>query len=138
VSVLLLFSYTLFFLSTWIKDSTFCFLFSDEEDPKRFAAAAPATNTHAIDEPPSQEVDPAVKSPKAPRAPVKKVVATRGSKRVKKSTDAGASLEVHRSTSSSNDVRVDAGVFTFVSCLIFNIHVFSWTDLDEEVCHFGQ
>jgi hypothetical protein len=138
VSVLLLFSYTLFFLSTWIKDSTFCFLFSDKEDPKRFATAAPATDTPAIDEPPSQEVDPAVKSPKAPRAPVKKVVATHGSKRVKKSTDAGAFLEAHRSTNSSDDVRVDAGIFAFVSCLIFNIHVFLWTDLDEEVCHFGQ
>jgi hypothetical protein len=119
VSALLLFSYTLFFLSTWIEDSTFCFLFSDEEDPKRFAATAPATDTPAVDEPPSQEVDLVVKSPKAPRAPVKKVVATRGSKHVKKSTDAGASLETHRSTSSSDDVRVDTGIFAFVSCVIF-------------------
>jgi hypothetical protein len=45
---------------------------SDEENPKRFAAAAPATDAHAIDEPPSQEVDPAVKSPKAPRVSVKR------------------------------------------------------------------
>jgi hypothetical protein len=135
---LLLFSYTLFFLSTWIEDSTFCFLFSDEEDPKRFAATTPTTDTLAVDEPPSQEVDPVVKSPKAPRAPIKKIVATRGSKRVKKSTDAGASLETHRSTSSSDDVRVDAGIFAFVSCLIFILTYFFWTDLDEEVCHFGQ
>jgi hypothetical protein len=72
VSVLLLFSYAFFFLSTWIKYSTFCFLFSDKEDPKRFAAAAPIIDTPVIDEPPSQEVDPVVKSPKAPRAPLKK------------------------------------------------------------------
>jgi hypothetical protein len=119
MSVLLLFSYTLFFLSTWVKGYTFCFLFSDEEDPKRFAAATPATDTPTIDEPPSQEVDPVVKSPKAPRAPVKKVVATHGSKRAKKSTDAGASLEAHQSMSSSGDVRVDTGMFSFVSCVIF-------------------
>jgi hypothetical protein len=119
VSVLLLFSYAFFFLSTWIEYSTFCFLFSDEEDPKRFAAAAPIIDTPIIDDPPAQEVDPVVKSPKAPRAPVKKVVATPGSKRVKKSTGASASLEAHQSTSSSGDVRVDTGMFSFVSCVIF-------------------
>jgi hypothetical protein len=47
-----------------------------------------------------------MKSPKAPRAPVKKVVATRGSTHVKKSTNADASLEAHRYTSSSDDVHV--------------------------------
>jgi hypothetical protein len=107
-----------FLLSTWVKDSAFCFLFSDEEDPKRFAAA-PATDTPAIDEPPSQEDDPVVKSPKAPGAPVKKVVVTRGKKHTKKSTDAGASLEAHQSTSSSGDVRVDTGMLSFVSYMIF-------------------
>jgi hypothetical protein len=45
----------LFFLSTWTEYSTFCFLFSDEEDPKKFAATAPVTDTPVIDEPPSQE-----------------------------------------------------------------------------------
>jgi hypothetical protein len=60
-----------------------------------------------------------VKSPKAPRAPVKKFVATRGSKHLKKSTNAGASLENHQSTSSSGDVGVDTGMFSFVSCVIF-------------------
>jgi hypothetical protein len=99
---------------TWTEYFTFCFLFSDEEDPKRFVTTAPVT-----DEPPSQEVDPVVKSPKDPKAPVKKVIATRGSKRVKKSIDAGASLETHRSTSSSDDVRVDTGIFAFISCVIF-------------------
>jgi hypothetical protein len=106
-------------LSTWTEYSTFCFLFSDEEDPKRFAATATVTDTPGLEEPPSQEVDPVVKSPKAPRTPIKKFVATRGSKRLKKSTNAGASLENHQSTSSSGDVGVDTGMFSFVSCVIF-------------------
>jgi hypothetical protein len=60
------------------------------------------------DEPSLQEADPVVKSPKAP---VKKVVSTPGSKRVKRSTDAGASLDTHRSTSSSEDVRNAPDIF---------------------------
>jgi hypothetical protein len=85
---------------------------SDEENPKRFAATAPITDTPVVDEPPSQEVDPAMKSSKAPRKPVKKVVAVRSSNRVKKLSDAGASLEAHQSTSSSNDVHEIIGIFT--------------------------
>jgi hypothetical protein len=106
-------------LSTWIEYSTFCFLFSDEEDPKRFAATAAVTDTPITNGPPSQEVDLVVKSPKAPRASVKKVVATHGTKRLKKSTDTGASLQAHQSMSSSGDVHVDTGIFSFVSCVIF-------------------
>jgi hypothetical protein len=87
-------------------------LLSDEENPKRFATAAPITDAPVIEEPPSQEVDPAVKSPKAPRKPIKKVVAVCSSKRVKKSSDVGASLEAHQSTSSSDDVREYTGIFT--------------------------
>jgi hypothetical protein len=68
---------------------------SDEENPKKFTATAPITDTPIIDEPPSQEVDPAAKSSKAPRKPIKKVVAVRSSKRVKKSSDADAFLEAH-------------------------------------------
>jgi hypothetical protein len=92
----------------------------------------------AADEPSLQEVDPVVKSPKAPNAPIKKVIATRGSKRLKKSTDAGASLETHRSMSSSDDVSVDTGIFSFVSCVIFILMYFFWTDLDEEIHRFGH
>jgi hypothetical protein len=62
----------------------------------------------AADEPSLQEADPVVKSPKAP---VKRITSTHGSKRVKRSTDADASLDTHRSTSSSDDVRVDPGIF---------------------------
>jgi hypothetical protein len=85
---------------------------SDEENPKNFGAAAPITDAPVVDEPPSQEVDPAAKSPKAPRKPVKKVVVVRSSKRVKKLSDAGASLEAHQSTSSSDDMREYTSIFT--------------------------
>jgi hypothetical protein len=108
--------YLAFFLSTYAKSLAFCFLCSDNEDPKRDAATAPSAETMAVDEPSVQEVEPVVKSSKAP---AKKVVATCGSKRLKKSTDAGASLEIHQSTSSSDDVCVGPGVFAFVPCVIF-------------------
>jgi hypothetical protein len=111
--------YLAFFLSTYTKSLAFCFLCSDNKDPKRDAATAPSTETMAADEPSVQEVEPVVKSSKAPKAPAKKVIATCGSKRLKKSTDAGASLEIHQSTSSSNDVCVGPGVFAFVPCVIF-------------------
>jgi hypothetical protein len=85
---------------------------SDEENPKRFAVAAPITDTPVVDKPPPQEVGPIVKSSKASRKPVKKVVAVRSSLRVKKLSDAGASLEAHQSTGSSDDVREYTGTFT--------------------------
>jgi hypothetical protein len=81
-----------------VKSLAFYLFCSDNEDPKREAATAPSAETMAADEPSVQEVEPVVKSPKvskASKAPVKKVVVTRGSKRLKKSTDAGASLEIH-------------------------------------------
>jgi hypothetical protein len=124
--LLVLIYYLFFSLSTLTSGFTFCFLLSDKENTKRFVVAAPATNTPTIDEPSSHEADLAVKSPKAPRAPVKKVVTTRGSMRVKKSTNASASLEAHRSTSSSDDVRAAAGTFSSFFCLRdFHTHVFS-------------
>jgi hypothetical protein len=107
-----------------VKYLAFCLLCSDNEDPKRDAATAPSAETMAADEPSVQEVEPIVKFPKAPKAPVKKVVATCDSKRLKKSTDAGASLEIHQSTSSSDDVRVDPGIFTLVPCVIFILTCF--------------
>jgi hypothetical protein len=85
---------------------------SDEENPKRFVVAAPNTNTPVVDEPPSQEVDPAAKSPKASKKPMEKVVTVRSSKRLKKSSDAGATLEAYQSTSSSDDVCEHTGIFT--------------------------
>jgi hypothetical protein len=41
---------------------------------------------------------------KSPKAPAKRVSSTRGSKPLKKATDANVSLDAHRSTSSSDDV----------------------------------
>jgi hypothetical protein len=93
--------------------STALFL-SDEEDPKRFVVAAPTIDTPVVDEPPLQEVGPAAKSLKASRKPTKKVVAVRSSSRVKKSSNADASLEAHQSASSSNDVCENTGIFTSV------------------------
>jgi hypothetical protein len=84
---------------------------SVEENPKRFVAA-PITDTPVVDEPPSQEVDPAAKSPKASKKPMKKVVTVHCSKRLKKSSDASATLEAHQSISSSDDVREHTGIFT--------------------------
>jgi hypothetical protein len=110
---------------------------SDEENLTRFAAAAPTTDAPAIDEPPSQEVDPAVKSPKALRVPVKKIVAVHSSKHVKKSSDTGASLEAHRSTSSSDDVHEYTGIFASIFCVLILTYYF-WTELDEEICCLGQ
>jgi hypothetical protein len=127
VSILLTRFSILYLLSSfqlYVKSLAFCFLRSDNEDPKRDAATAPSAETMAADEPSLQEVDPMVKCPKAQKAPVKKVVATRGSKCLKKSTYAGASLEAHRSTSSSDDVRVDPGIFSFVPCVIFILTYF--------------
>jgi hypothetical protein len=113
--------YFAFFLSTYVKSLAFCFLRSDNEDPKRDAATAPSAETMAANEPSLQEVDLVVKSPKAP---IKKVISTRGSKRLKQSTDAGVSLETHRSMSSSDDVRVDPVIFAFVPCVSFILTCF--------------
>jgi hypothetical protein len=88
--------------------SAFRFLYSDNEDPKRDAATAPSAEAVAADEPSLQEANPVVKSPKAP---VKRVAPTHGSKRVMRLTDAGASLDTHRSTSSSEDVRDTLDIF---------------------------
>jgi hypothetical protein len=84
---------------------------SDEENPKRFAAA-PVTDTLVINEPPPQEVDPAAKPRKASKKATKKVVTVRSSGRLKKASDASATLEAHQSTSSSDDVRKHTVIFT--------------------------
>jgi hypothetical protein len=76
----------------------------DKEDPKRFAAKAPITDTLVINEPSPQEVDAAAKPQKASKKPAKKVVTARSSKRLQKASDAGATLEAHQSTSSSDEV----------------------------------
>jgi hypothetical protein len=91
----------LFFLSAWTECSTYCFLFSDKEDPKKFAATAPVIDTPVIDEPPSQE--PAV-VPKSSEAAAKKTV-SRASKRLKKASAVSTSLDAPRPAIPTNDVR---------------------------------
>jgi hypothetical protein len=85
---------------------------NDEENPKRFAAAAPVTDTLVINEPPPQEVDPAAKPQKAWKTATKKVVTVCSSGRLKKASDVGVTLEAHQSTSSSDDVRKHTIIFT--------------------------
>jgi hypothetical protein len=117
-----IFTFTCFLSFDLRKVSAFCFLHSDNENPKKDAATAPSIEAMAADEPSLQEAAPVAKSPKAP---VKKVVSTRGSKRLKKSIDAGASLDTHWSTSSSDNVRADPGIFALIPCVIFILTCFS-------------
>jgi hypothetical protein len=93
---------------------SFSLFLSDEENPKRFAAEAPITDTLVINEPPPQEVDPATKPQKASKKPTKKVVTVRSSGRLKKASDAGATLEAHQSTSSSSDMHKHTVIFTSI------------------------
>jgi hypothetical protein len=100
-------------LSSCVKSFSFGFLCSDDEDPKRDAVAAPSTENMTADEPPVQEVEPAAKSLKAPRAPIKKVPLARSTKHSKKSKGADIALEPHESRSSPDDVRGDLPLFAF-------------------------
>jgi hypothetical protein len=61
------------FLSSCIRPVSSC---SDEEEPKRDAAAAPSTQDVTTDEPPKQETEPAVQAPRATRASTKKITAS--------------------------------------------------------------
>jgi hypothetical protein len=85
---------------------------SDEEDPKRLAAAAPVTDTIVIDEPLPQEVDLVARPQKASKKPAKKVVGVRHSGRLQKASDAAATLEAHQSTGSFDDMRAHTVIFT--------------------------
>jgi hypothetical protein len=64
-----------------------------------------------------QEVEPTAKSPKAPRASIKKVPVAQSAKRSKKLKGADISLEPHESRSSPDDVRDNLSVFAFCSSL---------------------
>jgi hypothetical protein len=90
----------LFFLSTWTEYFTFCFFFSDNEDPKKFTATTPVTDAPVVDEPPSQE---AAVVPKSPEAAAKKA-GSRASKRLKKASTASTSLDVSRPVIPTDDV----------------------------------
>jgi hypothetical protein len=80
----------------------FCFLPSDDDDPKRDAATAPLLDTLTVAETPSQEAATVVKSPEAP---AKKGTPARASRRLKKAA-AGASLDTHRPVASPDDVSI--------------------------------
>jgi hypothetical protein len=114
--------------------SAFCFLHSDNENPKKDAVLTPSVEATATDEPSLQEASPVAKSP---RDPMKKVVSTRGSKHLKKSIDTGASLDTHQPTSSSDDVRIDPGIFAFVPCMIFIFTCFSIQILMKKLITLG-
>jgi hypothetical protein len=58
------------FLSSCIRPVSSC---SDDEEPKRDAAAAPSTQDVTIDDPPAQETDLAVQAPRVTRASTKKI-----------------------------------------------------------------
>jgi hypothetical protein len=91
---------------------SFSLFLRDKENPKRFAAEAPLTDTLVINAPSPQEVDPAAKPQKASKKPTMKVATVRSSRRLQKTSDAGATLEAHQSTSSSDDVRKHNVIFT--------------------------
>jgi hypothetical protein len=91
---------------------SFSLFLRDKEDPKRFAAEAPITDTLVINEPSPQEVDPTAKPQKASKKPTKKVVTVRSSRRLQKASDADTILEAHQSTSSSDDMRKHTVIFT--------------------------
>jgi hypothetical protein len=80
----------------------FCFFFSDDEDPKKFAATAPVTDAPIVDEPPSQE---AAVVPKSPKAAAKKA-SFRASKRLKKASTASTSLNAPRPVIPTDDVSI--------------------------------
>jgi hypothetical protein len=104
-----------FLLSSCVKSLSFGFLCSDDEDPKRDAAVAPSAENINADGFPAQEVEPAAKSPKAPRTSVKKVLVARGTKRLKKSKETDIFLEPHQSRSSPDDVHGGFSLFAFCS-----------------------
>jgi hypothetical protein len=78
----------------------FCFFFSDNEDPKKYAATAPIVDAPVINEPPSQE---AAVVPKLPEAATKKA-GSHASKHLKKASAAGTSLDAPQPVISTDDV----------------------------------
>jgi hypothetical protein len=90
-----------FFLSSCIKPVS---SFSDDEEPKRDAAATPSTQDVITDEPPVRETEPTVQAPRATRASTKKITASRSTKRSKKSQDVEVSLEAHEPKGSPDNV----------------------------------
>jgi hypothetical protein len=122
-----------FFLSGCIKHVSSC---SDDEEPKRDAAAAPFTQDVITDEPPVQETEPAVQAPRATRASTKKITASRSTKRSKKSQEAKVSLEAHEPTGSPDNVS-GCTILIFLAPSIY-LYVPPLSGIDEEIRHLGH
>jgi hypothetical protein len=118
---------------THTKFFAFGSLSSDNEDPKRDAATAPLLDTLAANEAPSQEATMVVKSPEAL---AKKGAPARASKRLKKVTVAGASLDTHRSVGSPDDVST-ASYGMLILLLEFFFSCLSLADSDEKILSLG-
>jgi hypothetical protein len=121
----------LFFLSTWTECFTFCFFFSDDKDPKKFAATAPVTDAPIVDEPPSQE---AAVVPKSPEAAAKKA-GSRASKRLKKASAVSTSFDAPRLVIPTDDV--STVYFCCLLALNHSSHTLPWTGFAEKVCLLG-
>jgi hypothetical protein len=85
----------------------FCFLPSDDDDPKRDAAAAPLLDTLTFAKVPAQDDAMVIKSPEGP---AKKGTPACASKHPKRVVTMTTSLEAHRPTMSSDNV-------SFASCV---------------------
>jgi hypothetical protein len=121
------------FLSSCIKPISSC---SDDEEPKRDAAAAPSTHDVTTDEPPAQETEPPVQAPRATRASTKKITASRSTKRSKKSQEAKVSLEEHEPTGSPDDVS-GCTALIFLAPSIY-LYVLPLSGIDEEIRRLGH
>jgi hypothetical protein len=126
-------SFIHFLSSDLCKVFAFCFLCSDNKNPKRDTATASAVDTLAFNEPHSQEAGVVVKSPEAP---IKKGN-PRAYKRLKKAAVASTSLDTHRPVVSTDDVSTASCVCS-VYCLNFPTHVFLLTDFDEKIHLYGH
>jgi hypothetical protein len=122
-----------FFLSGCIKHVS---SFSDDEELKRDAAAAPSTQDVITDEPPVQETEPTVQAPRATRASTKKITASQSTKRSKKSQEAEVSLEAHEATDSPDNVS-DCTVLIFLAHSIY-LRVRPLSGIDEEIHRLGH
>jgi hypothetical protein len=96
--------------------STFCSLFSDNENQRKDAATAPLVDAPATDEPPSQE---AAMVPKSLETTVKKGTSSCASKRLKKALVASTSLNNHRPVGSADDVSTTFCGFLFLLFELF-------------------
>jgi hypothetical protein len=120
------------FLSSCIKPVSSC---SDDEEPKRDAASAPSTQDVTIDEPPTQETEPAVQAPRVTRASTKKITVSRSTKHSKKSQEADVSLEAHEPAGSPDDVSgCIALIFRAPSIYLY---VFPLSGTNKEIRHPG-